>query len=300
MMHNNRTTFTASVLVVAMGALWGLYWLPVRHLAGIGLSGAWGTLAIVTTATLLLLPFAVRARRRLARFNPLGLFSLALGGASFVLYSTGLIYGRVAIVILMFYLMPVWSTLIARYVMGWETPRLRLLAILAGMAGLGLVLGAGGGPPVPRNLGDWMGLVSGVLWAIASTGIRLRADTAPGESAFVFALGACIGAAVLAPILEPLPSLPVAALPQMLGWALGAGGIWWGLSILGLMWATARLEPTRVGILLMTEVLVGAGSAAVILGERMDALEILGGTMILGAGVLEVWPVRSTRRKRYA
>lgn len=294
-MHNARTATTASLFVIATGTLWGFYWLPIRRLADMGLSGAWGTLAIVATATLLLAPFAVKARHRLARSNRLGLASLALGGASFVLYSAGLVYGRVAIVILMFYLTPVWSTLIGRYVMGWPTPRLRLAAIVVGLLGLALVLGAGGEAPVPHDLGDWLGLASGVFWAIASTGIRSKTDTGPGESASVFALGACIGAAVLAPILEPLPGVPLAALGPALGWILAAGGFWWGLSMTCLMWATARLEPARVGILLMAEVLVGASSAAVFAGERLGPIELAGGVMIVIAGVLEIWPIRSTR-----
>lgn len=294
-MHDERTATTASLFVIATGTLWGFYWLPVRRLADIGLSGAWGTLAVVATAALLLAPFAVRARHRLARSDRLGLASLALGGASFVLYSVGLVYGRVAIVILMFYLTPVWSTLIGRYVMAWPTPWLRLAAIAMGIAGLGLVLGAGGQSPVPHDLGDWLGFASGVFWAIASTGIRLRTDTQPGESAFVFALGACAGAAVLAPILAPVPSIPIAALGPMFGWILAVGGIWWGLSMTLLMWATARLEPARVGILLMAEVLVGASSAAIFAGERLGAVELAGGAMIVSAGILEVWPIRGAR-----
>ena len=80
--------------------------------------------------------------------------------------------------------------------------------------------------------------------------------------------------------------LPLAAL------AFAAGGFWWVLSIASLMWATVRLEPARVGILLMTEVLVGAASAALLAGETLAFWELVGGTFVLVAGLLEVWPVR--------
>jgi drug/metabolite transporter (DMT)-like permease len=59
-----------------------------------------------------------------------------------------------------------------------------------------------------------------------------------------------------------------------------------------LMWAAARLEPARVGILLMAEVLIGTVSAAVLAGEALGAVELIGGALVLAAGVLEVWPVR--------
>jgi hypothetical protein len=98
-MDGDRTTFLAMAIVIVTGALWGLYWLPVRQLAEIALPGAWGTLAIVAAATVLLLPFAVKGRRPLADASPLALASIALGGVAFALYSVAFVYGRVAIII---------------------------------------------------------------------------------------------------------------------------------------------------------------------------------------------------------
>ncbi len=292
-MDIDRTTFLASLIVVATGALWGLYWLPVRQLAEIALPGAWGTLAIVAAATVLLTPFALKGRRRLAEASPLALLSIALGGIAFVLYSVAFVYGRVAIIILLFFLTPVWSTLIGRYVMGWPTQRLRIAAIVIGLVGLAVMLGADGKVPVPRGTGEWLALISGVLWSFATTGIRSKSDLEPGEASFVFAAGACAGAIVLAPALEPFPgSISFQNVWPAIGWAFAAGGLWWGASMAGLMWATPRLDPARVGILLMSEVLIGTISAAVLVGEHLGVFEMIGGALVLCAGVLEVWPIR--------
>lgn len=290
-MQTDRTTLLASLIVVGTGTLWGFYWIPVRRLAET-LPGAWGTFAIVSAAAVTLAPFAL-ARRRTTPTDPVTLAAIALGGAGFVLYSIGFVYGRVAIVILLFYLTPVWSTLIGRYVMGWHTPRLRIVAIAIGIAGLAVMLGADGRIPVPRGAGEWFALLSGLLWSVATTGIRSKPAERPAEAAFVFALGACAGALLLAPLLDPWPAHVAARdiLPT-LGWAIGAGSLWWGLSIAALMWATPRLEPARIGILLMAEVLVGAVSAALLAGEHLGPVEIIGGALVLLAGVLEVWPVR--------
>lgn len=298
MMQQDRNAFAAGLLVVCTGTLWGVYWVPVRRLAEVALPGAWGTLAATAAAVVLLAPFGLRGRDRLRRAGPLALAATLLGGAAFVLYSAGLVYGRVAIVILLFYLTPVWSTLIGRYWMGWPTPWLRTAAILVGLAGLLLVLSAGGGLPLPATIGDWLGLASGILWSVSSTGIRTEARRAagPGETAFLFAVGALLGAAVLAPALAPMPALPD---PEV--WleaatlTLAMGGLWWGLSMAGLLWATARLEPARVGILLMSEVLVGVVTAALFAGERLGALEAVGGALVVAAAAMEVWPVRRGR-----
>ena len=143
-MKPDRTTALATLFVLLTGTLWGLYWLPVRRLGDLGLPGAWGTLAIVLTATVLLAPFAWRARAQLESANRIGLFSVTLGGFAFALYSIGFLYGRVAIIVILFFLTPVWSTLIGRFVMGWPTSWTRIAALAVGFVGLFLILGADG------------------------------------------------------------------------------------------------------------------------------------------------------------
>lgn len=295
-MQQDRTTSVATAIVIGTGALWGFYWLPVRGLSQLGLAGAWGTLAITLAAMILLLPFVAIRRRGLGGTDPVALIFIALGGVAFALYSVGFVYGRVAIIILLYFLTPVWSTLIARFVMGWETPPLRILAILVGLAGLGLMLGADGDWPLPRGMGEWMALLAGVIWSIATTGIKARSDLAPVEATFVFACGAALAAGCLAPMLGAWPVIgTIGDLAKAAGLALLTGGFWWGLSIAALMWATVRLEPARVGILLMAEVLVGAASGALIADESLSLIEVAGGTLVLCAGILEVWPVKRGR-----
>ena len=286
-----QDTTRASAAVLLAGILWGFYWMPVRHLEEAGLSGAWGTLAIVVIAALGLLPLVILRPKVLLQADRAALFYIALGGGSFVLYSTAIVYGRVALVILLFFLTPVWSVLIGRLVLGWPTPRLRLLAILFGLLGLGIMLGADGTLPRPEGLGEWMALLSGLLWAIASTGMKVRPAVPAIHASFVFACGALLTALCLAPLLSAPPEVGVTAL----GWAVPAGLIWWALCLTGLMWATTRLDPPRVGILLMSEVLVGTLSAALLASEPLGAVEIFGGALVLAAAVLEVWPVRARR-----
>ncbi|WP_133489772.1 DMT family transporter [Aliiroseovarius marinus] len=298
-MYDARTILVATAIVFGTGAFWGFYWLPVRALTDLGLPGAWGTVAITFAATVVLSPVAFVNWRSYSQSSPVALLSVALGGAAFALYSVGFVYGRVAIIILLYFLTPIWSTLIGRYVMGWATPRLRVLAIAVGLAGLTVMLSANGEVPLPKGVGEWMALLAGLLWSISTTGIRAKSTLRPIEAAFIFAFGATIAALVLAPFLEAWPGRTLLEdLWQILGLAFVTGAIWWVLSIASLMWATVRLEPARVGILLMAEVLVGALSAALLANEHLTFVEIIGGAMVLCAGILEVWPVRRTGSAR--
>jgi drug/metabolite transporter (DMT)-like permease len=167
---------------------------------------------------------------------------------------------------------------------------MRIYAIVVGLAGLGIMLSADGSLPIPRNTGEWMALASGILWSIATTGMKSRSNLRPVTAAFVFALGAAVASLVIALLLAPLPH--IADLGAAIPFALGTGGLWWGISIAALMWATVRLEPARVGILMMSEVLIGAASAALLAGEHLSMLEIIGGVLVFGSGVLEIWPIK--------
>ena len=289
-MSRHAVTLAASAITLSTGLFWGVYWLPVRALAALGLGGAWGTLTITLAAAAALLPFALAGRRSLAGADALGLMSIALGGAAFALYSVGFLYGRVAIIVLLWFLSPVWSTLIGRFVMGWRTPPLRLAAIVVGLVGLAVMLGADGQAPLPRSVGEWMSLAGGLLWSVSTTGIRTKSDVGPLPAAFVFALGAIAATLALAPLLAPWPALAAADAAKAAGVALAAGALWWGLSMAALMWATMRLDPARVAILLMTEVLAGVLSAVLLANERLQTFELLGGALVLCSGVLEVWP----------
>jgi len=289
-----HTTMIASAIVLITGIFWGVYWIPVRAIAEIGLDGAWGTGAITLAAMVFLLPFVLARGPALRDANRVGLAAIVLGGAAFALYSIGFLYGKVALVVLLWFFSPVWSVLIAKYLLRWQVPKLRLVAIAVGLAGLFIMLGGDGGIPVPGSLGEWMAFVGGLIWAFATAGMRLKSDVAPAPAAFVFALGAAVTSFLFAPFLEPLPHIVTADLASLVVQVVLTGGLWWGLSIAALMWATVRLDPARVGILLMTEVVFGAMTAAIFAGESLSASEMIGGALVILCGLLEVWPTKTT------
>ncbi len=289
-----RNTPGPGALVVLAGAMWGLYWAPLRRVQDVVQAGSWITFVAVVIATLLLLPWGWRRRDRLKQAGIRGILSLALGGASFVLYSDGLLYGRVAVVILLFYLTPIWSTLIQRFWLRRPVSRWRYAAIVFGLIGIALVLhGSHGSIPLPRTLGDGLGLASGILWAVASTGIYEHGNGGAPESNFCFCAGGAAAALVLALVLDwgAVHWTGADSLFEGLFWMLLLGGVWWAASLTGFMWAAQKLEPPRIGILLMSEVIVGSVSAAIFAQEPFGGLMGLGGAiLVVAASFLETVP----------
>ena len=290
---NSETTAAAALLLG--GAMWGLYWIPVRWFVDHGLDGSWPGVVMYLAAWAAVLPFLWRDRRLLiTRWRGLVL-SGVFTGAAFSLYTTSLVYTEVVRSILLFYLTPIWGTLLGLVFLGEKLRARRVVGLILGLGGLFTVLGGDQGIPLPRNVGDWLALVSGVTWAFGSLGLyRAQGVPIPGQ-VFAFVTGALIVAGVgilvefqfgqMAPSAEILTSAaPYAALSVV-----------FILPMLFLtIWPATLLSPARVGLLLMSEVVVGLFSAALFSGEPFGWRELLGAMLIVGAAVLEMTPGRST------
>jgi drug/metabolite transporter (DMT)-like permease len=286
----SRVTLLAALAVAGSGAVWGAFWIPLRHLESIGLVGPWATIGTQLAAVLSMLPIALWRWRRLKTIGGLLLLGM-FGGCGFVLYNNALLATDVIHALLLFYLTPIWSTLLARLFLGHPITPIRVVTILMGFAGLAIILGAKGWLPIPTRLGDWMALASGVCWAFALVVIRKREDIAAFESTFAFFFLGLL-AAVLLPLLV-MPSTLLGNLPSLddagrfLPWIVLMGALLWVPGQMLLMWGSKHLDPGRVGILLMGEALVGAATAAIFTDEPFGWREMVGGALIVGAGLID-------------
>jgi len=160
-------------LAVTVGAaIWGIYWLPLRYIEQLGMSGVWAVVLANLTPLVLLIPLSLRSRREIAAdFRILVLIGLFAGGAV-TFYSIGLLYTTVVRATLLFYLTPVWSTLIGMVFLGEQVRWNRWAAIVVGLLGLYFIVGGGQQTSEPLNLGDWFGIASGISWGIAAVLIK--------------------------------------------------------------------------------------------------------------------------------
>lgn len=284
----------AGVALLIGGAMWGLYWLPVRYFVSLGLPGSWSGVVMYIAAMIALLPFVWRVRHQLTgRWRAL-IFSGMFTGAAFSMYTISLVYTDVVRSILLFYLTPIWGTMLGLLFLGERLQTARVIGLLCGIGGLFAVLGGGHGLPVPRNVGDWLALASGIAWALGSLGLyRARSIPIPGQIT-AFVCGALIVAG-LGIVLEIQLGQPI---PTAQVWtAVAPVAIISAIFVLPMLfltiWPATLLSPARVGLLLMSEVVVGLISAALLSGEPFGLREVLGAGLIVGAAVLELRPRRA-------
>ena len=280
--------------IAVSGALWGLYWVPVRHLEARGVGVVWTTLGLFAVGLALLAPILIRHPPARAVFTPRMLATGLLTGGAFVLYSVSLVLTEVVTAILLFYLSPVWATVLGRVLLAERLTGSRLTALALGLGGLWVVLGGESGVPLPRNPGDWCALIAGVMWAFGT--LRVHQDSTISPIAHTASL--FVGGAVVIAIISLLPAMAGPA-PVVTAQAAAIILILTVLSVVsawGILWGARLISPGRAGLLLMMEVITGLASAAVLAGEPFGMTQAIGSMLIVAAALVEVLPAAGRRR----
>jgi len=284
----HRTGLWASLAVAGSGAMWGGFWAPLRWLEEQGIGGAWVSVIFFAVAAVAPLPWMLKR----GAWQDFGsqLINGALLGLAFTLYTVSLVMTEVINAILLFYLTPVWSTLAGVFLLGERLSVSRALAMVFGFGGMVFILGFDHGLPLPRNAGDWLALISGMLWAAGTLRSFHRPSKGVSLPVLTFCLGGLAASLAVAFIAGAMGS-PIAALGNLgtsLPWAVFFALIFFVPPNFLVLWAAQRIDSGRVGILLMTEVLAGAATAALFSGEAFGTMELAGTLLILCAGLVEV------------
>ena len=283
------TQTRASLLIVLGGCMWGVYWLPLRHLEGLGFTGASAGISLYVGCLVVLLPFTLRFGAIMQTQWRILLFSSLLTGAAFSLFTTALVLTDVIRAILLFYLTPAWGTILGLVFLGERLNRSRILALLIAFVGLAVILGGHGGLPIPSTTGDLFALLSGIFWAVGSMGLLKAPDIPVRVQAFGFFFGALVLSLITLSVMQGQGGVRISISwdPIALGYVLIYTLYMIPMVFLTILPATV-LPPARIGVLLMSEVVVGAISAALLSGEAFGAGDALGTLLIIAAALFEV------------
>jgi drug/metabolite transporter (DMT)-like permease len=287
-----------NLAILGSTLLWGTLWIPLRQLHEAGWSGPLATTAGFLLPLVLLLPAALARWRRIVGG---GWILLVVGfclASSIALYAEGLVRGQVARVILLFYLTPVWSTLLARLLLGEPIRRRRVATLVLGLAGMVVIFGVGARIPMPTTAAEWMGLTAGVVWALAMVYLNRTASRPSFDRVFVqfVFLGPVFFLLTLIPGGGASSSLETRALLDSAPWLVAFALVW----MLPVIWLTvfgaSRLDPGRVAICLMLEIVVGLTTAALLTDEPFGSRELVGAILIMGASAAEIATTRAAPR----
>ncbi len=281
------------MLAVSLSAvLWGLWWIPLRVLDDRGLRGDWASFAIFGLASLALLPLVIR-RRRWSTLQIKALLAIGVPlGIALVMWNHAVIHGSVIRVVLLFYLSPIWATLMARFMLAAPIHPTRWLAIILGLAGAAVILEVdiltSDRASAEYSSADVMALLSGVCFAFAATKTRVHTGVRELDKTFVSVLAAT-GVALLFIFATKTPP-PFQGVGGLLAIASGVALFFLLPTTALLLWGAGLLDPGRVAILLLLEVLTAAISSALLTSEPLGLRQLLGCALILAAGLMESAP----------
>ncbi len=289
---SNHLHIKHSILAFTAAAVWGFYWYPLRKIEDAGIPAAWATLAIYLAPFLFLSPLCfIRRTSLLQHWRGLVMIG-AIIGAALACYATAFLHTSVLRTVLLFYMTPVWSTLLGLVFLNEKNNPRRWIAMVVGFGGLALMLSnSGQSAAQPFGLGDIAALLSGVLWGAGTVLIKKKpnidsSDIVPVQYFFAMLVSGVFLLFGTNEAAGPLPpaSAWIAAMPSIL--------LFYILIIPPTIFICIRaaqvLSPGRVGILMMSEVLVAGITAPLLAGEVLSGKEWVAAGLILAAGIIEV------------
>jgi drug/metabolite transporter (DMT)-like permease len=301
-MPQDRVRLLGTLAAVTAASLFGMLGPLARFAGEAGVEGvaftAWR--ALLGAVFLLVLISArgtartsITAARGLSRSSRLAFATAALMGVTLnVAMFSAFSLIPIALTLMLFYTYPA-GVVIVDLALGRERVTVTRLAALV-LSTIGVVLVLFGGPQsgsAADPLGIALGLAASAAMVVFVTVSRHGYDAVPADAATLGVLiTAVVGASAVAIVAGQGPSLLVPFTsadpwPYILLAGIAAAGI----SSLLFLSAIRMIGGTRTGILMLFEPVVGVILAAVLLGEALLPLQVLGGALVLaGALVLQI------------
>ncbi|MFL6677430.1 MAG: DMT family transporter [Burkholderiaceae bacterium] len=278
--------------LLANAFTWGVAWWPFRHLQAMGLHPLWATTMVYVLAALAILAWRPSALGQFVRHPALWLIFVG-SGVTNATFNWSVSIGDVVRVVLLFYLMPLWSLLLARVLLKEALTPSAIVRVAMALAGAALVLSQGGAPAGGARAGglpDALALLGG--FAFALNNVMLKREAAQPEEGRALAM--FLGGAVVAGATATASSAagaagvhwPVAATTWMLP-AIGLA-LAFMASNLCLQYGAARLSAAATAVVMPCEVLFAALTSVWWGGATLHAGVLAGGALILAATLASV------------
>ena len=279
-----------SLIIVVSSCAWGLYWLPLRSIEQSGIVGSWSIVLVNACPLIILVPLIFFNLDKLKKYPKPIFFAGIMIGAAFTFYANGLVQTSVIRATLLFYLSPIWSTIIGII---WLNERLtiaRVISIIVALIGLILLLyDFRNQETAMLNFGDFSSILSGLFWALGASILKKwsKLPIIPLTAIVYFSTTSLSILLAIIVYKAPIPSL------ALIGQNFSTAFIWSVIVLLPSFCIIFRISqilfPGRVGILMMSEVAVAVISAKILLPEeQMVILQWIGASAILLAGVVEI------------
>lgn len=263
---------------------WGLTWLPIKALNDMGLDSMHLIFIAFASGALVLLPWLYKQFTQWRLQIGFMLLIALAGGFANVSFQTAIFHGDVIRVMILFYMLPVWSVIGGHLFLKERIDRLRIIAVVLCLFGASLILDVWHSAWQSISWLDLLAIGSGIGLAATNILFRFTQDIPVMSKVSSMFLGCTvlIGISILAtPTLAPLPD------NGAIYYSMIYGAFWLTLISLGTQWGVTQMEAGRSAVIIVMELVAAVISAALLTHAQLSLIEISGAVLVLCAAVLE-------------
>ena len=276
-----------AIFGLLFGALaWGLIWYPYRLLSDAGLSGVASSFYTYSLAAIIAGIYCFKHWRNALKL-PVSIVWLSFAaGWTNLSYVLAVIDGEVMRVMLLFYLSPLWTLILAHLVLKEKTQPSGYIAIATSLLGAFIMLYDPNisSLPLPRSSAEWMALSAGVGFSVSNVITRQATHLTLRAKSFAIWLGVVVVTLCFMPFLT---SGLVA--PNHI-----AGNHWILMLFIALLliavttlvqYGVTQIKATRASVIFLFELVVAAVASYYLANETMAMNELIGGVLIVLAAI---------------
>ena len=282
--HSAKSTDVFPIISLLFGAtMWGLIWYPIRLFEAEGLLGLWSSALMYCGTLVVAIPVLYKGWRAWLK-HPWLFFMMAIAtGWTNVAFILAILDGNIVRVLLLFYLSPLWATLLGYFFLGERISKRAIVVLIIAMLGAIIMLWDESlGFPAPQSKADWLALSAGIAFAITNVLIHKLDDA----SVMVKTATGWLGVFVVAFILIYFTGETISATPQVMLWAWVLGAVIMTIMNIAVVYGVTNMPVHRSAIILLFEVVIGAVSSLLLTDEIVQNREWIGGSLVILAAYL--------------
>jgi drug/metabolite transporter (DMT)-like permease len=288
---NNNASQTSKPYLAVLGLLvgavcWGIIWYPYRLLAEAGIPGAASSFYTYCIATVLASIYCVKHWRSVFTLSPSIIVLAAVAGWTNLAYVLAVIDGEVMRVMLLFYLSPLWTLILAHFWLKEKTQLTGYIAIGISLLGAFIMLyePSVSSLPLPKNPSEWLALSSGIGFSLTNVITRRSTHLTVRAKSFAVWLGVLVISLVY--ILLTNSAFPPPQSFSGAQWgAMLAATLLLVLATLVVQYGVTKMAATKASVIFVFELVVAAIASYFLAHETMSTNEWIGGGLIMAAAI---------------
>jgi drug/metabolite transporter (DMT)-like permease len=308
--QNKPNKNALAIFALLFGATsWGLIWYPYRLMAEAGVSGIASSFYTYFVALMIAViyfgfncfksgfkngfksgfknNFKNELQKAFGSFTlskTLIFLSLTAGWTNLG-YVMAVIHGEVMHVMLLFYLSPLWTLILAYFWLKEPISRTGFFAIILSLIGAFTMLWQPNALPLPNTTSDWLAVSAGICFALTNVITRKSHHISLTTKSFAVWIGVVVTSLICKQFLgESFPSPSFFTATQSLVIVLIA--LLLIAVTLGVQYGVSQILASRAAVIFLFELVIAAVASYYWANEAMTANEWIGGCLIVAAGLV--------------